>query len=227
MKALDFAIGMPGRLGGALKSTAHSIVDRARFTLAVRLFCVLPTRRRPRALLQLRTAWGNPGFTANVSFLQAVLDYAESEPGPILECGSGLTTVLLALTVQTHQVWSLEHVAEWQHYVQTRLRFAGTSANVLLTPLASFGQFQWYRIPAALPKEFRLVICDGPQGTTPGGRYGLLPLLRERLPRGTVILLDDAQRLTEQATLKRWHEEAGWRFTIKENGAAAYAIVTI
>jgi hypothetical protein len=193
----------------------------------VRLFRVLPTRRRSRALLQLRTAWGNVGFTANVWFLQAVLDYAGFEPGPILECGSGLTTVLLALTAQPHQVWSLEHEAEWQHYVQRRLRFAGTGANVLLTPLASFGQFQWYRIPAAMPKEFRLVICDGPQGTTPGGRYGLLPLLRERLPHGTVILLDDAQRLSEQAVLNRWHEEAGWRFAIKENDGTAYAIVTV
>jgi hypothetical protein len=215
------------RAAGAVKLAVRSFVHHVRFALAARYFRVLPTSSRSRALPLLRAAWGNPGFTANVAFLQVVLDHAQSVPGPILECGSGLTTVLAALSAPAQPVWSLEHIEEWRRYVQMRLMFARTDANVLLTPLASFGRFQWYRLPAALPNAFPLVICDGPPGTTPGGRYGLLPLVRERLPKGAVILLDDAERSNEQAVLKRWQDEAGWHYTIKEHGLRAYAIVTV
>jgi hypothetical protein len=157
-----------------------------------------------------------------------VLDYATSARGPVLEYGSGLTTLLLALHLGHQAAWSLEQMEEWQRRVQTRLRLAGTGANVLLAPLTSYGSFQWYDVPAALPRdEFRLVVCDGPPGTTPGGRYGLLPILGERLPKGAVILLDDAQRLGEQAVLQCWEKEAGWRYTMKDNGTASYAIVTV
>jgi hypothetical protein len=202
-------------------------MDLARFTLAARRFRALSVSGRAKALPQLRMAWGNLGFTAGVSYLLAVLDYAESERGQVLECGSGLTTLLLALVAPPQAVWSLEHLEEWRSRVQTRLRLAGTEANVLLAPLTSYGRFEWYEVPAALPPEFRLVVCDGPPGTTPGGRYGLLPLLGDRLSRGAVILLDDAQRLDEQGVLQRWEKEAGWRYTMRDSGAAAYAVVTV
>ena len=227
MNLLSFDAQNPARRGGVVKRAAHSFVDLARFAFAARRFRALATQMRPRALPLLRTAWGNIGFTAHLAFLQAVLDYAGSVSGPILECGSGLTTVLAALAAPSKPIWSLEHSEEWQQYVQTRLTLAGTDARVLFTPLASFGSFQWYRLPAVLPRAFPLVICDGPPSLTPGGRYGLMPLLRDRLPKGTVILLDDAQRSSEQAVLKRWHDEAGWQYTIQRSGAAAYAIVTV
>jgi hypothetical protein len=65
-----------------------------------------------------------------------------------------------------------------------------------------------------------------PPGTTPGGRYGLLPLLGDRLLKGAVILLD-ARRLDKQGVLQRWEKEAGWRYTIKDSGTTAYAVVTV
>jgi hypothetical protein len=209
-----------------VKSAARAIVDVARVTLAARRFRALSVSGWSKTLPPLRTAWGNPAFTAHLSYLSAVLDYADRYEGQILECGSGLTTLLLALSAR-HAVWSLEHMEEWQRRVRTRLWWAGTEANVLLAPLTSYGPFQWYEIPAALPGEFRFVVCDGPPGTIPGGRYGLLPLLGDRLPKGAVILLDDAGRLGEQGVLQRWEKEAGWRYTIKNSGTAAYAVVTV
>ena len=209
-----------------MKRATRTLVDLVRFTLAARRFRLLSGSSRSKALPGLRTAWGNLGFTADVSYLLAVLDYAEGQRGHFVECGSGLTTVLLAL-IAPDKVWSLEHLEEWQRRVQTRLWLAGTEANVLLAPLTSYGPFQWYQIPAALPRELRFVVCDGPPGTTPGGRYGLLPLLGDRLPKGTVILLDDAGRPDEQLVLKRWEKEAGWRYTIKDSGTATFAVVTV
>jgi hypothetical protein len=221
-----FRAAAPVHLPLTVKTAARKVVDLARFTLAARRFRALLVSGRSMALPPLRAAWGNPGFTAHVSYLSAVLDYAEGERGPILECGSGLTTLLLAL-VAPRAVWSLEHTKEWQRHVQTRLWLAGTQANLLLAPLTSYGRFQWYEVPATLPREFRLVVCDGPPGTTPGGRYGLFPLLGDRLLKGAVILLDDARRLDEQGVLQRWEREAGWRYTIKDSGTGAYAIVTV
>jgi hypothetical protein len=225
MRALGFYIGTPSRVR-AVMTAGRALVELVCFTLAARRFRLLSVSSRSKALPHLRTAWGNLGFTADVPYLRAVLEYSEAVPGRIIECGSGLTTFLLAL-IAPHAICSLEHLEEWQRRVQTRLWLAGTEANVLLAPLTSYGRFRWYEVPAALPREFRLVVCDGPPGTTPGARYGLLPLLRDRLPKGAVILLDDAHRLDEQAVLKRWEREAGWRYTIKDSGTTAYAIVTV
>jgi hypothetical protein len=210
---------------GARKA-ARALVDLVRFAHAARRFRDLSIRDRVRGLPLLRNAWGNLGFVADVCYLLAVLDYADARSGAILECGSGLTTVLLALAAPG-RLWSLEHANDWRRHVRMRLRLARTHANVMLSPLKPYGEFQWYDIPATLPSEFGLVVCDGPPGFTPGGRYGLLPLLGNRLPRGTVVLLDDAQRLDEQLVLKRWEEEAGWRYTIGDSGTATYAVVTV
>lgn len=211
----------------AVRTVARNVADLARFTLAVQYFRALPDHRWPTALPHLRAAWGNPGFAADLPYLGAVLDYATHARGPVLECGSGLTTLLLALRLGDQVAWSLEHLEKWRRHIRARLWLAGTGAHVLLAPLKSYGSFVWYEVPAALPREFRLVVCDGPPGTTAGGRYGLLPLLGDRLPKGTVILLDDAHRVDEQAALTRWEKEAGWRYTIKDGGTTAYAIVTV
>jgi hypothetical protein len=65
-----------------------------------------------------------------------------------------------------------------------------------------------------MPGVFDLVICDGPPGTTKGGRYGLVPIMRERLKPGCAILLDDAGREQERAIADRWKTELGASFEI-------------
>lgn len=211
------------RLVGAV---AHRVEEVACLMPAARLLRALPVSHWPTALPLLRRLWGNLGYTADSQYLSAVLQYAQRETGPVLECGSGLTTLLLSLA-GSRSVWSLEHMAEWWDRVQTRLWLAGTDAHMVLTTLKSYGSYDWYDVPATLPREFRLVVCDGPPGNTPGARYGLLPLIGERLPKGTVILLDDAERLEEQLVLQRWEKEAGWEYTIKGGPRGAYAIVTV
>jgi len=58
-----------------------------------------------------------------------------------------------------------------------------------------------------MPRRFALVVCDGPPADTPGGRYGLVPVMREHLSRGCVILLDDAEREHERTIALRWQTE--------------------
>lgn len=60
-----------------------------------------------------------------------------------------------------------------------------------------------------MPDRFTLVICDGPPGSIRGGRYGLVPIMKERLKPGCVILLDDAAREQEQTIAGKWEAELG------------------
>jgi len=84
-----------------------------------------------------------------------------------------------------------------------------------LTTLRDYGDFDWYDVdPLELP-TFSLVICDGPQGSTRGGRLGLLPVLRERLAPGCSILLDDAARPSEREVLRRWKLQAPLRYDLR------------
>ena len=45
----------------------------------------------------LSYGWGNEGFSAEDIFLQAVVRHAAVSTAPVLECGSGLSTILLAI----------------------------------------------------------------------------------------------------------------------------------
>jgi hypothetical protein len=211
---------------GAIKRFVRDTADLALLTLAARRFRTLSHRRRCEALPLLRTAWGNLGYSANVPYLAAVLEYAGRTPGPILECGTGLTTLLLALSGD-QPVWSLEHLDEWRQRVTTRLRLTRTRANVVCAPLKEYRGFHWYDVSGLMPNEFQLVVCDGPPSTTPGGRIGLLPVLGHRLAHGATILLDDVVRRHEQDVLRRWAASAGWQYVIKGSGQDAYAVVTV
>ncbi len=85
-----------------------------------------------------------------------------------------------------NRVWSLEHNPLWLEKVhKTLARHSIDSVTLCLADIVSYGAYSWYA-PALeqLPRDFALVVCDGPPGTTPGGRYGLLPIMRSHCRRG-------------------------------------------
>jgi hypothetical protein len=157
------------------------------------------------------------GWAAGPDYLDAVAASAVAVRGPILECGSGLTTVVLAAIARRtgSPIWALEHDPSWFEVAEKALRRFGLDANLTLAPLEDYGEFDWYRVaPSELPL-FSLVVCDGPPGWARGGRYGLLPVLRERLAPGCAILLDDAARPSERQVLRRWASEASLAYEIR------------
>ena len=93
-------------------------------------------------------------------------------------------------------------------------------------PLVEYGEFVWYDPPLAqMPDEFSLVICDGPPGTTKGGRYGLLPVLGDRLRAGATILLDDAGRPAEAELIRRWENEVRFKTEIRGSHERGFAVM--
>jgi Methyltransferase domain len=175
----------------------------------------------------LAVGWDNERWSAGPEYLDAVAAAALGEQGPILECGSGITTLVLA-TISEYtgsQVLTLEQDERCFELVRSRLRRLGLEADVRLTPLRSYGEYDWYDIDPADLHAFSLVVCDGPPGATRGGRFGLLPVLRERLLPGCAILVDDAARPAEQEILRRWSHDVSLRFTVR--GERPFAVVEL
>ena len=182
-------------------------------------------------LTHLRGAWGNEGFSANLDFLEEVARQGAVTPGPVLECGSGLTTLVLGSVAGRRgvEIWTLEHDAEWHARVVAALRRHGLQGvRLCLAPLSDYGRFVWYVPPLErMPRAFQLVVCDGPPGTTPGGRYGLLPVMHERLASANVILLDDASRASESEVLRCWTMEAPLSVQLRELPGGTFAVITV
>jgi hypothetical protein len=171
-----------------------------------------------RLLQRLIYGWGNESWSAKSSYLIACLGAAFSCSRPILECGSGLSTILLGIVARSTgtQVWSLEHNHFWaNHAIAWLTRLDVHSVTILVRPLREYGPFVWYGPPLdLLPSNFGLAVCDGPPGETHGGRYGLLPIMRGRLEAGCIILIDDAEREREEATAAKWASELNTSFEV-------------
>lgn len=206
LKIIDrIIIGVPGRL--------QRWRGRPYLAAAVRKIVSLPegSMPTPEMLTALRRSWGNPGFSPSLDLLTETARLALAANGPILECGSGLTTLLLGLLTKRRglEVWSLEHHPKWHARIRTVLRRHRLHhVKLHLAPLTDYGAYEWYAAPVAqMPQAFHLVICDGPPSATPGARYGLMPVMRDRLAGDCIILLDDSHRRREQKVLEAWTRE--------------------
>lgn len=168
-------------------------------------------------LVDLIYGWGNEAWSALDEYLAACIHHALRSDGSTLECGSGLSTILVGAIAKKRgkSHWVLEHSAEWIMRVRRFLKRYDLDTVVLCeTALRDYGSFSWYDAPVELMPDFDLIICDGPPGRTTGGRYGLVPIMKERLTPGCVILLDDADREQERAIADRWKTELGGSFEI-------------
>jgi hypothetical protein len=96
-------------------------------------------QRNPRLISEL-IGWHNEGFSAREEYLRACLRHALVHCGSILECGSGLTTILIGATLERTggTMCSLEHDAAWRQRAQAVLdRFRIRSVQLLHAPLKS------------------------------------------------------------------------------------------
>lgn len=215
----------------SLKRPAKDYLLRRRLQSAIKAIGKLPVGQVPNKelLSQLITGWSNEGYAANLEYLEAVAAEAVRTEGPILECGTGATTILMGVicTRRNIELWSLENSEEWRDRVAATLESNGISGvHVCAAPLIEYGEFAWYDPPLRqMPAEFSLVICDGPPGATKGGRYGLLPIMNERLPAGTTILLDDAERPGEAELIARWESEASFDTQIVKGNGRGFAVM--
>ena len=159
------------------------------------------------------------GWAASPDFLLHVaLHMVSRKPNEVVECSSGVSTLVLARCCELNgigHVYSLEHDADYAAKTNAQLQQQGLDrwATVLDAPLkphASLGGQRWYsteKLHAAVSRIDLLVIDGPPLDTAPLARYPALPLLVDRFSPDCVVMLDDACREEEKATLNRWRAE--------------------
>jgi predicted O-methyltransferase YrrM len=201
-----------GRIARAIERRIGSRYQRFQFWRAMRRYLRAVEQGReaqdPQLLGELVRGWGN-SWSAQTEFLEASLRETRETAGPILECGSGLSTLLIGAVAQARgiRVWALEHDPRWADRVRKYLRkYRIDAVTLCMAPIRSFGDFDWYSLTSlqTLPGKISLVICDGPPGGTRGGRYGLVPVMLDKLRPDCTILLDDGARDEERAIAERW-----------------------
>jgi predicted O-methyltransferase YrrM len=140
----------------------------------------------------------------------------------IVECGSGMSTVVLARLLRERGAGglvALEHDNHWAALVEEQLRTEDLSgiARVHYAPLG--GQPPWYDLHDSdrLPAEVDLLIVDGTPAFDPchgTHRAPALPWFAERLVAGATVILDDIDRDGEREVLAHWEASSDWRFTL-------------
>jgi len=214
----------------ALRADLRRRRARHRFAAALTaLREIAPADPDPELLEELRAGWGDPD-SAPAGLLAAAISHFRAASGEGVECGSGLSTVVLGVYAEAlgRRWWALEHHPEWRARVADELARHGLrAARVLEAPLVDHGGHRWYAVPDELPERIELVLCDGPPADRPGlelARYGLLPVLGDRFGERVTVLLDDAGRPGEQSVLALW-ESAGLRWS-SCSAERQFAIVT-
>ncbi len=143
------------------------------------------------------------------------------EPALILECGSGRSTVALALAAGTYggRVVSLEHREDYYAETLGMLEHAEVTSEVRLAPIEPHGGSlppNWYARAAWEDLAgIGMLMVDGPPSAV--GRLARLPavpLLQDQLRPGCIVVLDDAQRPDEKAAIEKW----GIEMTLVEHG---------
>jgi predicted O-methyltransferase YrrM len=218
-----------------VRDSTNAYVRECRFRRALSQISALPLGEfaTPQILKRLWTGWGNQSYSGHPEYLEEVVRRAATISDPVLECGSGLTTILLGLFAGRRgvKIWTLEHDPEWYERIASVIRrFNIKGVELVLAPLRNYGEFVWYDAPVdRMPQWFSLVVCDGPpQRTTKGDRYGLLPVMRDRLNAGSVILFDDVKTEGPDPIISRWVQETkACVKTFSSRPSDSYAVIVI
>lgn len=131
--------------------------------------------------------YGGNNYAADSEILAVCVAIARKCRGPIIETGSGLSSVLMAAAAPDVKIYSLEHLEAYAAQTIAWAEEAGVkNVGVHFAPLKDF----WYDLDKFdLPNKFAFGFCDGPPR-----KFGSRMQFFEKLaPRCTVILVDDVK----------------------------------
>ncbi len=190
--------------------------QRAGIGLVAGLAALASGRETLEDLTDMFDAWDNPTFAANVVLLSALAQCARVSRGPILECGSGLSSLVLAAAAPHLEVHVLEDSPVFaDHLAEVANAHGLTNLFIHAAPIKN----GWYDSSALPPARWGLVFIDGPRRTTGG---------RAQTPRrvdltDAVVIADDMQEGGCEpellASLERTHE-----VRVCDSGQRAFAL---
>lgn len=154
-------------------------------------------------------------WSASADFLFLIAEYCLNyKPETIVECSSGLTTLVLARCCQLNnygQVISLENGEEYVTRTQDILNQFSVSdyAQIIHAPLQTISineqDYLWYKTDDLSASKINMLVIDGPPGfIQKHSRFPALPILYNRLENGTIIFMDDAARDDEKEIINMW-----------------------
>ncbi len=151
--------------------------------------------------------WDNH-FSVGPDFLATIAALGRRGDGPVLETGSGITTLVLAAVGA--EVHSLEHDLKWAAKVldmAAKLRLAD-KINLYQTELKD----GWYDLERfSLPESFSMVLCDGPQKQY--GRFKLWQNMAKQISQA-IWVRDDIDDAFELADFEKQCEKTGREFVV-------------
>jgi predicted O-methyltransferase YrrM len=156
-----------------------------------------------------------PNWSADADFIEIIVDAClRFKPGLILECSSGLTTLMLARCCQINgegRVISLEDGLQYADNTRDYIALydLGGYATVVHAPLQELAVdgalYKWYATDAIPEAGIDMLVIDGPSGfIQKHSRYPALPVCMSRLATGCTVYLDDAARMDEREIVGMW-----------------------
>lgn len=210
--ATDFRLGHCGKQI-IRDSLAASLRRQAGTTLRYAVEQIREGKETEATYAEALKAVGNP-WGAQIDVLSLAVLLARKARGPIVETGSGLSTILMAAaTDQT--VWCVEHSDYFAGSLEHMAATAGVKNISVVTAPIKGG---WYALGAdkeAMPARYALGLVDGPPRVM-GDRMGFFGEFGEQTE---VILADDADDLGYAGRLRDWAEAHGR--TVQIDGRAA------
>lgn len=180
-----------------------------------------PTKISDDLIARLIYGWGNQGYSAMNGLVKEIIAQASENQGPVLECGTGLSTVLLGIIgdIKGQPVVSLEDHAEWARFIRDRVTALGIqSVEIVECPLEQYENYYWYKVPDTVRKyRYSLVISDGPADKSQLARYGLMPQMQSSLSDKCTILFDDYDYAPYRVSVDQWMAEYPFEISVKKN----------
>lgn len=103
--------------------------------------------------------WGNIPNAAGAGLITEWIKEARKATGDVMECGSGITTLVAAAANPDITVWALDHDMDWAGKTKMYAeKYNLGNIEVVYAPLKNL----WYDVPDTYPKVFSLALVDGP-----------------------------------------------------------------
>ena len=159
-----------------------------------------------------------PDWSAAPDFIELIAEYClQAKPGIVVECSSGLTTLVLARCCQINgvgRVISLENGEDYAEKTRQQLMELGLEdyVQVIYAPMEKINladnEYDWYSLKALPEVSIDMLVIDGPPGfIQKNSRYPAMPLLFDKLSKRSKVFLDDAAREDEKELVALWQAE--------------------
>lgn len=158
--------------------------------------------------LEMFNVWGN-NWAMSPEALYTCSLLARQSKGPILECGSGLSSLCIAASTD-QQVYCLEQSPDWAFRIQRLAEENGLgNLEVHHRPLVDCASGRWYSDPPR--KEYALAVCDGPSGDDKRG--SLFSVLKDEIAKAPIVV-DDIARGYSRRSVEDYCRTSGRRFDV-------------